>query len=193
MNSRFNVSLHTEVQMRHSGGHSSSDRGVVVGFTADMVEVRFGSKITRCSPDDLKPVSRTEVCTRQQESTTSQLLPKSIRTPTVEVVKQPTPLQQLPKSIPVPRDAASAKLQLSKPLVTTQRYVGTVKWARGSMTWLTCRALKEKYAGRDIFVHRNHCVGPLPSQWDEVSFSLAEVEGDPQGVLVKVTRPYRHC
>merc|ERR1712045_341248 len=84
------------------------------------------------------------------------------------------------------------KLQPSKPLVTTQRYVGTVKWARGSMAWLTCRALEKKYAGRDVFVHRNCCDGPMPSQWDEVSFSLTEVGGDPQGVFVKVTRPYWH-
>lgn len=69
-----------------------------------------------------------------------------------------------------------------------QWYTGVVRWSSGSMAWLRCEALRERFPERDVFLHRSGMVGHMPRQWDRLLFRLTIVDGTPKAMLAKPHR-----
>ena len=62
----------------------------------------------------------------------------------------------------------------------SERYVGAVKFFRGSFGWLTCDDAAQKTGGRDIFLHKNQ-LNSVPTAGDEVEFRLiVDGKGQPK-------------
>lgn len=61
----------------------------------------------------------------------------------------------------------------------TTWYTGIVTFSRGSMAWIQCEALQERFPERNIFVHRNvWSEGRMPKQWDRICFRMEIDDGN---------------
>merc|ERR1712078_99914 len=69
-----------------------------------------------------------------------------------------------------------------------ERHQGVVKWSRGSFAWVESAAIARIYPGRDVFIHKNDCIGnAVPKQWERISFELTEDDlSNPKGLRARV-------
>lgn len=68
------------------------------------------------------------------------------------------------------------------------RYEGVVKSVRGSLSWLICPEVAEKYNGRDVFLHKND-VNTLPVAGATVDFKLTlDHKGQPKAGEAKIIK-----
>jgi hypothetical protein len=89
-----------------------------------------------------------------------------------------------PEALPTEGGAAAADKEAAD---AKERFEGVVKWSRGCMAWIECAALAWKYSGRDVFLHKNDCLGNvLPKQWENVSFELTlDDQGNPKALRAR--------
>jgi hypothetical protein len=251
--SRFGFRLYAEVLHNHQ---DKKELGTVVGFTGELVEVKFRRCIQRCSPANLEepgqdvnksPASskamslqnpagpskkhvgavssdcdrreaKMAIASRPSEgSSWAQVVTRRVEGPVDKFAglsearslhnpARPSKQRVGPSSSPCDRseakvaiaarpseDASWAKADSPSPVSSADPRVGghhrgIVRWARGSMAWIRCKALVGWFPDRDVFLHRNECSGGvMPHQWEEVDFRLElDCNGNPKAVQATV-------
>merc|ERR1712232_1302226 len=168
--------------------------GNVVGFTQDLVEVQFQSCICKCLPDGLRHWKHNAGSSREQSCMEKQKLPTIPQPRSIGNTRRVTSAQleertSKCKAIPVVLASRAADAAIPSEIpIDSKRYEGVVWWSRGSMAWISCKALAARFPGYDVFLHKNNC-DAMPKQKERVSFRLTlDLNGNPKALRATIQR-----